>query len=353
MTIRSAWHQPTGQTREDTRLAVSLGMASTGPLTTLAGCVHGGLQLTGSAAVSMQARLSPGRVWVAGTSAAAQGSYPVTVDADTLLTFRDGHATLPRVDALVVRVHDPDYDGTGTPASVLELIPGEPAAAPVPPGVPKNAELLYHVRVPAGASAATGITWAQAVTDRRRYTAALGGIIPAGGGPGAATSGYHVGQYRDANGRLERWDGSRWAKYVPDAYLLLSGDRGYTKKEEPEYEELLRDETPDGAGRCSAPFVGPPSGYVHISVGALVIVEHAFGGYVSCVVRQGSTVVSAASADRAAVFSGVAGRASVYTNFALKVTPGAEYVATAAYASGRLNSQVDFDNRFVRVDPVV
>lgn len=347
MTIRSAWHQPTGQTREDTRLGVSLGMAATGPLTTLAGCAPGGLQLVGSAAVSMQARLTPGRVWVAGTSAAAQGAYPVTVDADALLTFGDGHATLPRIDALVVRVYDPDYDGTTAAASVIELVQGQPAAAPVPPGVPKNAELLYHVRVPAGASAATGITWAQAVTDRRRYTAALGGILPAGGGPGVAAAGFHVGQYRDVGGRLERWDGAKWAPLVPDAKLIYTADRGLTSGIT--YVENLADTTKP----LTAEFTAPPSGWVHISVGALVIATAASGGSVSYNLRLGSTVVKdgEASDDRSAVFAAV-GRASVSSSFAKQVIPGSTYTVTAAYRSGRAGDEVAFDNRFVRIDPV-
>ncbi|MGO4430847.1 hypothetical protein AB4Z54_71780, partial [Streptomyces sp. MCAF7] len=130
MTVRSAWHLPTGQTREDTRLAVGLGMASAGPLLTRAGCVFGGLQLTGTAATSMQAKLSPGQVWIAGTSTGSQGGYPVTVDSDTLLTVADGHASLPRVDALAVRVYDNDYDGLGKYEATLELLQGTPAGSP-------------------------------------------------------------------------------------------------------------------------------------------------------------------------------------------------------------------------------
>lgn len=348
MTIRSAWHLPTGQTREDTRLAASLGMASSGPLTARGGCVVGGLQLTGSAATSMQARLSPGRLWVPGGSAAAQGGYPVTVDTDTLLTFADGHATLPRIDALVVRVYDADYDASGRYEAVLEIVQGTPAGAPVPPALPKSAELLHEVSVPAGASAARGITWASAVADRRRYTAALGGILPAGGGHGA--QGAYVGQYRDVGGRLERWNGSQWMLYTPNAMLKHSLDRGKTSSAG--YTENLLEV---GTNPFGLTFVAPASGWVHIAVGAHMWNESDKDAYMSVNVRSqgGGTLLSPASDDRAAAHNGP-GSCSTFTNFPLgSLTPGASYTAIAAFRAspGSANVAV-FDNRFVRVDPV-
>ncbi|GHE46139.1 hypothetical protein GCM10018785_14840 [Streptomyces longispororuber] len=343
MTTRSAWHLPTGQTREDTRLAVSLGMAASGPLTARGGCVVGGLQLTGTAATSMQARLSPGRLWVPGGSAAAQGGYPVTVDADTQLTFADGHATLPRVDALVVRVYDADYDASGRYEAVLEIVQGTPASAPVPPALPRTAELLYEVSVPAGASAARGITWATSVADRRRYTAALGGILPAGGGHG--TQGAYPGQYRDAGGRLERWDGGQWQKYIPDAVLRHSIDLGWTTSKT--FTEALNEAVP-----LTTSFVAPASTWVHIAFGARVAGDDGGGAYLSVNVRPkaGGALLLTASDDLAAIYTG-AGSASVYTNVPLgRLTPGTEYSVTAAHRTG--TTKAWFDNRFLRVDPV-
>lgn len=348
MTIRSAWHLPTGQTREDTRLAVSLGMASSGPLTARGGCAVGGLQLTGTAATSMQARLSPGRLWVAGDSGAAQGGYPVTVDADTQLTFADGHATLPRVDALVVRVYDADYDASGRYEAVLEIVQGTPAGAPVPPALPRSAELLYEVSVPAGASAARGITWSAAVADRRRYTAALGGILPAGGGFGARGS--YVGEYRDVNGRLERWDGDRWLLYTPNAMLKHIADRGKTTSVS--YTETLLDVNSNPFGLT---FVAPASGWVHIAIGAHMWSAGGKEALMSVNVRPaaGGTPLLVANDDRAAYHNGP-GSASTFSNFPLgQLTPGASYTAITAFRSGTAGNEALFDNRFVRVDPVV
>ncbi|GAA1134906.1 MULTISPECIES: hypothetical protein [Streptomyces violaceusniger group] len=346
MTVRSAWHLPNGQTREDTRLAVGLGMASAAPLLTRAGCVFGGLRLTGTAATGMQAKLSPGQVWVPGTSTGAQGGYPVTVDADTLLTFADGHASLPRVDAVIVRVYDTDYDGSGKYEAALEVLQGTAASSPTAPAVPKSAELLYEVAIPAGASAAKGITWASAITDRRRYTAALGGIVPAAGG--APHNGAYAGQYRDADGRLERWDGAQWTKLIPDTVLRHTADWGGTTSTS--YLEILPIDT---TLPLFATFTAPPSRWVSLTFGAFTAADGNATAYISFRLRtQSGTEVLTPSDDRAAILDG-AGRASISTCFPVgNLTPGAVYTVTAAYRSSVAGTRVHFDSRFIRVDPV-
>ncbi|WP_217624191.1 H-type lectin domain-containing protein [Streptomyces sp. TRM64462] len=206
-----------GMTPEDHRLAASVGMAPTGPLTTRGGCIPGGLDLAGSSA--MQATLQPGRLWIQGANAAPQGGYAVTVDAEELLTFSDGDATYARIDAVVVRVRDDVYDGSQLLEGRVEIVEGTPAADPVAPVSPANSEKLYEVTVPAGASAGTGgIDWGTAVAERRRYTAALGGIVPPGWASGF--SGGYTGQYRDVNGVLQRWSGTEWEP------ILRLGDTG-------------------------------------------------------------------------------------------------------------------------------
>jgi hypothetical protein len=195
---------------EDHRLAVSIGMSPVGQLSTRGGCVPGGLSLTGTSA--MQATLSPGRAWIQGTSTAAQGGYAVTVDTGLPLTFANGDPAYGRIDAVVVRVRDNSYDGSGQTAGLVEVITGVPAAVPVAPAAPDSSEKLFEVTVPVNASAGNGgILWATAVADRRRFTSALGGITPPGGGTGF--SGTYAGQYRDANNQLERWNGTAWGQY--------------------------------------------------------------------------------------------------------------------------------------------
>ncbi|MEE1751740.1 H-type lectin domain-containing protein [Streptomyces sp. SP18CS02] len=196
-----------GMSPEDHRLAASAGMTPSGPLTTRGGCVPGGLDLRPASA--MQATLTPGRLWIQGAHAATQGGYAVAVDADELLTFSPGHATYGRIDAVVVKVHDPVYDGSTTPKGEVLVIEGAATATPVAPVSPANSEKLYEVTVPAGASAGSGgLDWAAAVAERRRYTAALGGIVPPGWAGGF--DGGYPGQYRDLDGVLQRWSGTVW-----------------------------------------------------------------------------------------------------------------------------------------------
>lgn len=214
MTVRSAWHLPLGQTREDTRLAPLGVMAPTGEMTTHDGIIAGGSPFAAAGVSPMQVQIGVGRAVVQGT--ATQGAYPIAITAPETLTVADGAAQFGRIDSIVLRVLDPGYDTSTEAAARVEVIQGEPTAAPVPPALPPAALRLWDISVPAGTSAGVGgITWQTALADRRRYTAAAGGIIPRGWGlsfPGA-----YPGQYRDTGSALERWDGTAWQPYPADS----------------------------------------------------------------------------------------------------------------------------------------
>ncbi|MEU3060032.1 hypothetical protein [Streptomyces subrutilus] len=212
MTVRAAWLTPTGQTREDTRVALSALLTPNGqadadiPLKARGGIVPGGFALTPASA--MQCAVGTGRALVQGDS--QQGAYPVAVTAPENLTLSDGDPQLDRIDLIELAVLDDAYDGTGKTEAVVRLVKGVPAAVPVAPSSPSGRALqLYTVRVPAGTSAGNGgIAWATAVTSLKYPTVALGGIVPADGFKGA-----YPGQYRDAGGRFQRWDGATWVSY--------------------------------------------------------------------------------------------------------------------------------------------
>ncbi|WP_175409938.1 hypothetical protein [Streptomyces sp. TRM64462] len=207
MTVRTAWLLPSGQTREDTRLATSALLTPNGELTSRQGIVPGGFALTGVSA--MQCAVGTGRAVVQG--AAHQGAYLVAVTEPETLTVADGDPSYPRIDSVVLDVEDHPYDGSGTTGAAVRLVQGTPAAAPVAPPKPDSAIPLYDITVRAGASAGNGgIDWATAVANKRYPTAALGGIVPAIG-----FDGLYAGQYRDAGGRLERWNGTAWTAYPP------------------------------------------------------------------------------------------------------------------------------------------
>lgn len=216
MVVRAAWLLPggsgPGQTREDTRLAPVGTYAPESELNTRPGVIPGGDPFAATGAGAMTMQVGVGRAMVQGTT--AQGAYPVAVTAPETLTFPDGDALNPRTDSVVLRVYDGLYDTSGDTLAVVERLPGTPAATPDPPALPVGCLRLWDVTVPAGASAGVGgLDWGTAVVDRRQYTAAVGGVIPAGGG--LAFDGAYHGQLRDTGTQLERWDSGAgaWRRY--------------------------------------------------------------------------------------------------------------------------------------------
>ncbi|MET9468483.1 hypothetical protein ABZY44_27590 [Streptomyces sp. NPDC006544] len=213
MTVRAAWLLPTGQAREDTRLAPTNLVMHETEMRVRDGALAGGNPFAASGAGAMAVQIGPGRAIVQGTD--AQGAYPVANDSAVTLTIADGAAQFARIDSVVLRVNDPLFDG-GTVAARIEIAQGTPAASPVAPTLPAASLRLWDIAVPAGASAgAGGIGWGGALVDRRRYTAAAGGIIPRGSG--LVFSGAYDGQYRDNGTSLERWNATAgaWQTYRP------------------------------------------------------------------------------------------------------------------------------------------
>ncbi|MEV7205711.1 MULTISPECIES: hypothetical protein [unclassified Streptomyces] len=212
MTVRPAWLLPLGQTREDTRLAPVGTWSPEDEIRTRDGVIPGGNPFAATGVAAMQLQVAVGRAAVQGTT--PQGAYPIAVDAPEVLTFTDGNAQFDRVDSVVLRVYDGLFDGSDQPLARVEIVEGEATATPVAPDLPPCSLRLWDVTVPAGASAGVGgIDWGSALADRRRYTTAVGGIIPTGWGLNFA--GAYDGQYRDADGVLERWNATDgvWETY--------------------------------------------------------------------------------------------------------------------------------------------
>ncbi|WP_055601695.1 hypothetical protein [Streptomyces aureus] len=220
MALRSGWLSPTGQTRVTTRLTALGATTPVGPLASRSGVLPGtadgkfrvgGLWLSGSG--PMSATVYAGRAIVQGPN--AQGAYPVTLDADTVLTFGDGDPLNPRVDLVVLRVYDDEFDSLTRSEAALEIVRGQPKAQPSAPDAPPLSLPLFSVRVQAGASAGTGgIAWTTgAVTDLRTTLVGVGGILPVYNNAGVPGS--YPGQYQDNDNAhfLQRWDGNGWVAY--------------------------------------------------------------------------------------------------------------------------------------------
>ncbi|MEU2242844.1 hypothetical protein ABZ572_25920 [Streptomyces sp. NPDC018338] len=221
MTLHTGWLAPTGQTRQGTR-HISVGATTpAAPLTARSGILPGtgdgkfrvgGLWMSGNG--PMTATVYAGRAVVQGP--AAQGAYPVALDQDTVVTFADGDPLNARIDLVVLRVYDDQYDSSKRSEAAIEIIKGTPSAAPVAPAAPPVSLPLFSVKVVAGASAGSnGILWSGTgiVTDLRVTTAGVGGILPVYNN--AAVPGSYPGQYQDNDNAhfLQRWDGTAWVAY--------------------------------------------------------------------------------------------------------------------------------------------
>ncbi|MDT0432811.1 hypothetical protein [Streptomyces salyersiae] len=268
MSVRSAWLLPggtePGQTREDTRLSPVGTMTPTGPMTTRPGVIPGGQPFAASAAGAMSLQIGPGRAVAQGTT--AQGAYPVALDAPASVSFDDGDALSDRIDTVVVRVLDGLYDISGSTLATVEIVKGEPSATPAPATLDPACTPLWDVTVHAGTSAGVGgIDWGSALTDRRRYTVAVGGIVPRGA---LGDAGAYDGQYADIGGTLYRWSAAEdaWQQYPPPA-LRPQVTRQVAA---PPYTPTQTYVDFTAAAWPRITFTVPPSGAVWVTVGGSV-----------------------------------------------------------------------------------
>ncbi|WP_320784696.1 hypothetical protein [Streptomyces sp. CRN 30] len=401
MPLRSAWlinrtDAENGQSRADTRLAPLGAVTPVSGLAGRSGLLPGspdGKSLTSalyvfSSTAGMTATIAPGRAVVQGSETA--GAYPVVLTDYTNVTFADGDANNARTDLVVLRIYDAQFDNSGRTEAVLEILRGPTDGSLQLPQLPDASLPLASVLVPAGSSVGTGgIAWASAVTDLRTTTVGVGGILPlygntaeAGGYPGQyrdisselqrwngsqwvgypaqlggiaptgrLATGSYVGQYRDNNGRLERWSGTAWLLALPSPVFAQNTDGGYCKTTT--WSEAVTGTT---GPTVTATFTAPVSGKVLVTVGyqGQSSVDGGWGR-MSANIRKDTTLVLGPGTDetRSATTSN-RGMQSVSTTFPVTgLTAGATYTAVSAYCSSATTNNHWFDNRFVRVDPML
>jgi hypothetical protein len=397
VTIRSSWLDDSGQSREDTRLTQLGATVPVDATRVLSGILPGSPDHTSKVAgfwltdqSGMTATVQPGRAVIQGL--ATQGAYPVTLAEATTVTLDDGDPANTRIDLICLSVHDSSYDSSEETVATLDVIKGDPTLS-TPPAVPNLALPLYYVTVPRGASAGgTAIAWTGGgVQDLRTTTVAIGGVLPVYGNaavPGAytsqlrdynnvlqrwdgtqwvsypaaiggiapagtATGGYN-GQYRDGTGGyLQRWSGSAWKSAVPGPAFNFTADAGDTSSTT--YTATLGD-VPAGS-KFTLAFAAPPSGAVLVTLGSAM---HCTGNAtttlfmsVSIAPTAGGSAVFSPSDDAAASGTGSYQNSVAGTFRVSGLTPGTSYTATTMYRNS--DSKVDgwFDNRFIRVDPVL
>ncbi|MER7700649.1 MULTISPECIES: hypothetical protein [unclassified Streptomyces] len=399
MPVRSAWlinrtETESGQTRADTRLAPLGTMAPNGALTGAGGVIPGsdggeylmsGLYVFGESA-GMKVTVTPGRAVIQGQGAA--GTYPVVLTDHASLTLDDGNASNDRIDLVVLRVRDAQHDGGDRTEATLEVITGEAKATPEQPKIPPASLPLARITVPAGASVGTGgIVWEEAVYDLRVPTVAIGGILAeswnrdvAGGYPGqyrdtsaalqrwdgarwanyprqtggiapqgALAAGEYTGQYRDEGGRLQRWDGTVWRPAVPSTAFASHADGGYCTATS--WVEAVAD---TNGPTVTATFTVPVTGAVLVTVGFMG--HTGVDGQWSRMgvnIRKDGVLVLTADEVRSATVGSKAMTSVSATSRITGLQPGAVYTAVSAYTTSAASNRGWFDNRFIRVDPLV
>jgi hypothetical protein len=148
-------------------------------------------KVTQTGSPSMNVLVLPGQAGVDGTENISQGLYHAYNDASVQLAISPSSPTLGRIDRVVLTVRDQFYSGTNNDA-FLQVVPGTPAASPVPPAMPGNSIALARITVAANASSiGNGV-----IIDDRPFLGSLlapadprGVVLPQfTGGPTTATT---------------------------------------------------------------------------------------------------------------------------------------------------------------------
>ena len=134
------------------------------------------LSVTQAGSPNMTVLVKSGVAWVPGSENSVQGLYGVLNDADVTVTITAAHATLARIDIIVFKIEDSQYSGGANTSSIV-AVAGTPSGSPAVPTAPNNSIILAQVAV---AALATTITNAN-ITDRRRWLAGLGAVLPVNG----------------------------------------------------------------------------------------------------------------------------------------------------------------------------
>ncbi|MEU6389798.1 hypothetical protein [Streptomyces sp. NPDC046939] len=142
------------------------------------------------------------------------------------------------------------------------------------------------------------------------------------------------------------YNGAFWAALSPAP--VLSGNSGAGTTTSTAYVEA-----PTGSTATSVSFVAPSSGTIQIALGARVSNSVASAsGYVSAIVKKGTTVVLAAADARSALATGT-GLLSASTQFQVSgLAVNTAHTVTLAYKSSATTSTATFANRFLTVTSV-
>jgi hypothetical protein len=167
------------------------------------------LLVQAQASPNMTVKVNTGVAVIQGAISTTQGPYLYALDATTNLTISAAHASLTRIDRIVIRVRDSTVDTSGQRDAAAVVVQGTPGSGV--PSLPTDATYYEIAQVTIVAND-TAINSGD-ITDKRTFTAASGGAVyatSAGLMPATPPAGQLV--YRSdvaaVTGRWQYWDGS-------------------------------------------------------------------------------------------------------------------------------------------------
>lgn len=180
-----------------------------------------GVRITGAANdLKVEAQTTPdmtvkvnlGQALIQGTAVTAQGAYGVTNEAIKNLAISAAHATLSRKDRVVIRIRDHAHDALTFRDGDIIVITGTPASSPSPPANPDIATYFDLAEVLVDPAVTTIVNGK--ITDKRVFTAALGGMIPCTSGtiPASPAAGQPIWETDTGRGYVR--DGSIWRELL-------------------------------------------------------------------------------------------------------------------------------------------
>jgi hypothetical protein len=187
------------------------------PLKVTSGLINDGGGVVSVVAGTMNVQVTACRGIIQGTVSAAQGGYPVVIDAtETIALPNGGGADTPYTIALLLEDSAFDLSGQQRARVVAYATAGGP---PVNSGVIP----LRSINLRAGVSAGSGGLLATDLgTDLRVYTVAIGGVLPtlSTGRPGQPFTGQWI--YETDTGLLRVWTGAVWKAIRKDVFITVN-----------------------------------------------------------------------------------------------------------------------------------
>lgn len=179
----------------------------------------GDFTVTQNGTPNMSVNVATGMAFVRGTEDATnQGMYWVENEASQNVSIGAAHATLNRIDLVVIRIRDNAYSTGPSNDATIFVVAGTPASSPSAPSAPPNSFILAEVTVGA---AVTSIVTANIANKRTTSLgqgfASLRGAFrrcAAATKPNVSLQPFQDFIIEDDGLRLDYWNGSVWKAFT-------------------------------------------------------------------------------------------------------------------------------------------